>query len=102
MNCPGGMYVDHIDGNKLNNRRSNLRICTNQENCMNRKKCNNNLAGYKGVHFRKDLNKFHAQIAFNGKKIYLGIFKTAEEAHQKYCEEGRKLFGEYFNSGEVV
>lgn len=102
MNCPEGKVVDHIDGNKLDNRKSNLRICTNQENIMNQQKNKRNTSGYKGVTFRKDLNKFEAQIKLNGKRIHLGLFDDPQKAHQKYCSEGRRLHGEFFNSGQVV
>jgi len=102
MNCPEDKVVDHIDGNPLNNRRSNLRICTHQENIMNQKKHKRNTSGYKGVSFVKSRNKFQAKIMSNGKRIHLGLFDDPQKAYEKYCSEARKLHGEFFNSGQVV
>ena len=67
--------VDHIDGNRLNNDMSNLRIVTNQQNCFNRL----NIKGYEPRYGR-----FRARIDLNGKHIHLGTFDTEEEAHQAY------------------
>jgi hypothetical protein len=93
LDVPKGMYVDHIDGNTLNNLRSNLRICSNAENCRNQKIRTNNKTGYRGV--RKVKDKFIAQINKVGKATYLGQFKTIEEAVIRYNSEAVKEYGEY-------
>lgn len=87
--------VDHINGNTLDNRKSNLRICSQSENCCNRKKAKTNTSGYKGVNFKKQTGKFVARIGRNGKRLFLGYFDTAEEAHIAYCEASKSYHGEY-------
>src|ERR1019366_4495373 len=83
---PNNKYIDHINGNTLDNRRINLRICSNKDNVRNQKKSKANTSGYKGVHKlkRKLIKQFTAQICVNGKSIHLGYFSTAQEAAQAY------------------
>lgn len=93
-------FVDHIDGNGLNNQRSNLRLATNAENVRNSKRPERNKTGAKGVCVHKKFpDKFYAQITHNGKKIYLGLFDTLEEAKAAYDTKGKELRGEFFNPG---
>lgn len=80
MNCPKSLYVDHINGNRFDNRKSNLRICTNQENCFNTVKLCTNTSGYKGVNLDKSRNKWVSEIKFSGKKIFIGRYNNIEEA----------------------
>jgi HNH endonuclease len=84
MNPDSGLEVDHIDGNGLNNQKSNLRVCTHSENSKNRLINKNNKTGYKGVTWHKSHEKFQASIGHNGKQIHLGYFYTAEEASTAY------------------
>jgi len=94
MDCPDEMVVDHIDGNPLNNCRSNLRICTRRQNLFNSKKLKGSKNKYRGV--RKDHNRFHAYIkGDNEKQLYLGSFLTEEEAALKYNEVALRLRGEF-------
>ena len=94
VGAPTGVIVDHIDGDKLNNRLSNLRICTHSENMRNRKTASSNVSGLKGVEITKS-GTFRATIRAN-KVIYrLGTFATAEEAHAAYCEASAELHGEF-------
>ena len=86
--------VDHIDGNKLNNKRENLRVCSQLQNTMNRKKNTRNSTGYTGVCFNKKANKYVANLNYNHRRIYLGLFETIEEA-----VEARKK-AELFYRGE--
>ena len=82
-----GEMVDHIDHNPLNNCRSNLRLVNRAENGQNRKgKNRNNTSGFKGVTFHKDSGRWIAQKHVNGKHIHIGLFATAEEAHEAYCK----------------
>ena len=89
-----GDIVDHINGNTLDNRKSNLRICTQLENCRNVKKNKRNTSGYKGVSFSSNMGKYRAAIkATKGKKIVLGYFDDPSEAHKAYCEASKKYHG---------
>jgi hypothetical protein len=74
------LYVDHIDGNGLNNRSDNLRLATQQENQKNRKLNSNNLSGYSGVYWNKAKQKWRACIKVDGKEIHLGYFDKLEDA----------------------
>lgn len=95
----GSEYVDHIDGDPLNNRRSNLRVCTLAQNSHNAKRRKDNTSGYKGVYFDKSKKKWRAHIKLNNKRKMLGMFKTAEEAYERYCAAAKELFGEFANFG---
>lgn len=95
--CEDGMVVDHINGNGLDNRRCNLRVCSHSENMQNRKMHRNNQSGYKGIYFDPDLNgrPWRAQIRAYGRKYNLGRFDTAEEAYAAYLRAAEKLHGEF-------
>lgn len=93
MNCPKGMVVDHIDGNLLNNCRSNLRICSVLENNMNR-------SGFKGVTKLKDCNRWRARIRLKGILTCLGLYNSPEKAHNAYCIAANIHFKQFANSGE--
>lgn len=91
-----GKIVDHINRNKLDNRRSNLRVCTQSENNMNRiTNAVREVAKYKGAHWNKRANKWMACIKSNGKQIHLGYFKSEEDAANAYNYAALKYFGEY-------
>jgi hypothetical protein len=93
--CPKGMLIDHINGNTLDNRKCNLRICTHQQNMKNQKRRKNNTSGYKGVSFDKRDKVYRAHISLNMKRIYLGSFKSPEDAYAAYCEASKKYHGEF-------
>lgn len=95
INTPKGMHTDHIDGNKLNNQKSNLRICTNAENCRNSGKRKNNHSGYKGVHWFARGKKWKSCICVNYKIIHLGSFDNKIDAAVSYNEAAKKYFGEF-------
>lgn len=97
MKTPKRMETDHINGNGLDNRRENLRVCTRSENLMNQKRGINNTSGYKGVSWHKGTEKWQSKIAAKGKRIYLGLFKEKEEAHKAYCEASKRYHGEFGN-----
>jgi hypothetical protein len=85
-------HIDHINGNGLDNRRCNLRLCNNAQNSMNRKKV---LAksGYKGVY--PVGNKWQASIWLNKKKKHLGLFGDKKKAAKAYDLAAEKYFGEF-------
>lgn len=87
--------VDHIDGNGLNNQKSNLRICTHRENLRNSKLSSKNTTGFKGVYYHKPTNKFMAYIRLNYKLHYLGLYKTSEEAAKARNLKAKELHGEF-------
>lgn len=87
--------VDHINGNRLDNRRGNLRICTDAQNQRNRGKNKNNTSGFKGVTWSKNRKKWYAHIGFGGRDYFLGFYATPEAAHQAYCEAAAKHHGEF-------
>lgn len=92
-------YVDHVNGDTLDNRRSNLRLATASQNSMNRRKGTNNTSGYKGVSFIKATGKWRASIRVKGRMKYLGEFDTPKAAYEAYCEIAREVHGEFFNPG---
>lgn len=90
------IIIDHIDGDSLNNKKSNLRICTVSQNSFNKKPYSNSpIKGIKGVSFIKRINKWRAQIQANKKKIYIGVYNTHIDAAIAYNERAKELFGEY-------
>lgn len=93
MQPAAGFVVDHINGNKLDNRRSNLRVCRQQMNIANKRMSKNNTSGFKGV--RVEGAKFRAYIKVNRKQINLGIYNTAISASKAYERAARKYFGEF-------
>lgn len=98
MKPPSGMEVDHINHNKLDNRKINLRICTHSENFMNRNLQRNSTSGVRGVSWNKLVNKWQVQIAKDHKHFCLGYFLDIKEASKAYEIKARELFGEFYYS----
>jgi len=90
-----GKIVDHINGNTLDCRKENLRICTHAENIRNSKTYKTNTSGVKGVTWYKKLNKWCAQIQVDKKKINLGYFLSIKDAEKAYAEGSKKYHGEF-------
>ena len=96
MNTPKDMETDHINGNRLDNRKNNLRVCTtseNQRNSCNKRK--NNTSGFKGVHRDKDRKKWRVTIYVKKKCIYCGSFDKLDDAAKAYDKKAKELFGEF-------
>lgn len=87
--------VDHINHNTLDNRKSNLRICTNQQNCFNHRVHSNNTTGYSGINFDSEKNKYRARIFINKKGIHLGYFNGIEDAIKARRKAEHEYFKEY-------
>lgn len=93
VNAQCNDIVDHINRNKLDNRRTNLRICTASQNAMN--KCNSNGKNpYKGICQTSD-GMWQAQIYYDHEAIYLGLFSDECKAAKAYDTAARELYGEY-------
>lgn len=101
LNAQDGQFVDHFNGDKLDNRKTNIRICTGIENRRNVGIRKNNKSGYKGVFFWKARNKFTAQIWFENKKIHIGVFKSIIDAARAYNEAAVKYHGEFANLNKI-
>jgi hypothetical protein len=100
--CAGkGQEVDHIDGDGLNNQRSNLRFCTRSQNIRNARMKSNNTSGFTGVFKQKDsrgnrTKLWYAKIMTDEGRKFLGYFSTPEEASEKYQEVAKSSFGEFY------
>ena len=89
-------YVDHINGNKLDNRIQNLRVCTNAQNCQNKVSLpKNNKSGILGVRYREDRQKWYVEIQYNGIKKHIGVFNTKDAAINARIEAEKEYFGEF-------
>lgn len=100
MNTPKNLEVDHKNGNKLDNRRQNLRNCTKMQNIHNRDKSIRNTSGYKGVNWHKLSKKWICRITINGDRIYLGSFKNKKDAGTAYKIAAKKFHKEFSFKGE--
>lgn len=98
-----GFQVDHINGNGLDNRRCNLRLCTHAENQHNRRK-NQGKQGFKGIGWVKSRNLWQARIRVDGDQKHLGYFTDSKSAAQAYNDAAIKYFGEfaYLNNVSVM
>jgi hypothetical protein len=88
-------YVDHIDGNRLNNRIENLRPATVYENAQNQKLFKNNTSGVKGVSWNKLMNKWEANITYDGTRERLGWFNSIDEAKKVIDKARTTLHGDF-------
>ncbi len=95
INCPKNRKGDHINGNKLDNRKSNLRIATVSENGMNRKVSKNNKSGLKGVSFFE--GRWRAYI----QRKFLGYYSTKKEAAIAYNKAAQEFFGEFARLNKI-
>lgn len=95
MDPPDDMVIDHINGDGLDNRKSNLRICTQAENTRNHSALSNNTSGCTGVSYSKHNNKWHAYITHDNNRLTIGYYNTKEEAAEARKQAEIELFGEY-------
>jgi len=88
-------FIDHINGNKLDDRIANLRLATKSQNHANIGVRSNNTSGLKGASWSKRYSRWVAQIQFHGQHYFLGYFGTPKEAHEAYCRAAARLHGEF-------
>lgn len=93
-NTPKGFVTDHVNHNKLDNRRSNLRTATDAQNMQNRSINANNKTGYKGVHLTPS-GRYRSRIRHNKTGIHLGMFDTPRQAYLAYRRKAKELWGEF-------
>jgi hypothetical protein len=94
MLAPDGVWVDHIDGDGLNCRRSNLRLVTAWQNAINRRPQAGSASGFKGASIDKG-GRWRAGIQVRGKRLGLGCFASPEEAARAYDAAAREHYGEF-------
>lgn len=95
MNAQPCEQVDHIHHLTLDNRKSELRLCTGSQNMCNSGKHADNTSGFKGVTWHKQRQKWQARIMLNGKSKFLGYFLTPELAYAAYCKAALELHGDF-------
>ena len=87
--------IDHVNGDRLDNRFCNLRQATRTQNGRNLGMKKNNTSGYRGVTWDAQSQRWKAQITVNRKQIHIGLFDTPKEAHVAYCKAAVFYFGEF-------
>lgn len=90
-----GMVTDHINRDRLDNRRSNLRVCTRHQNLLNAGRRSDNTSGYRGVSQTTGRDTFEYNIYFKGKRSRKCGFPSALAAHEAYLLKAKELFGEF-------
>jgi len=94
VDAPGHLFVDHIDHNGLNNRRSNLRLCSIAQNNLNATSRKGS-SKYKGVHWKRKSKKWSAAIQLNRKIYHIGLFDNEIAAAKAYDKRAKQLHGEF-------
>lgn len=97
-----GLVVDHKNGNKLDNRRNNLRACTHQQNICNQKLRADSTSGFKGVSWDKKRQKWRAYIRLHGKHKSVGRYADKLEAAAAYNREAKRVYGEFARLNELA
>lgn len=95
LSVKNGMIVDHINGDSLDNRKSNLRVCRHANNMRNRKPVKGSSSRFIGVHFHIPRKKWVASLSTGNKYYYLGIFKNEEDAARARDIKATEMFGEF-------
>jgi hypothetical protein len=94
--------VDHKNSDRLDNRKSNLRVCSNAENNRNKPLHANNTSGYKGVVWHRQTQKWRAQLMVNGKPVHGGLFKSKVDAAKAYNLIAKKHFGRFAKLNKII
>lgn len=91
LNVPKKLETDHKNGDTLDNRRENLRVCTRQQNSFNKGPQINNTSGFKGVFWRGDRNKWKVKVG----RLHVGLFEDKTEAAKAYDKKAKELHGDF-------
>jgi len=91
--------LDHVNGIKSDNRLTNLREASRAENKCNTKRPATNTSGFKGVTWHIHTKRWVARLTINRRRVHLGYFSTADEAHTAYCTAAAQRYGRFFNPG---
>lgn len=97
-----GKMCDHINNNPIDNRLENLRLCSHQQNQMNKLSCARSVVPFKGVSMASGGIKYVAKICANGKHYYLGRYTNARDAALSYDDAARRLHGEFACTNESL
>lgn len=97
-----GQVVDHINGDSLDNRRKNVRGCSNRENCINSGARRNSKTGYRGVMKVKDCNRWRARLRVRGTEYDLGLFDSPEKAAMAYDAKAIEIHGPLAGTNSVL
>lgn len=100
-NTDSKLHTDHINGITLDNRKINLRICTNSQNQMNKNAQVNNKNGFKGVSYNKEKKKYEVSITANCNKIFLGRYDNIIHAAKAYNAAAIKYHGEFASLNKI-
>lgn len=95
IDAPSDMLVDHINHNRTDNRKSNLRLATHSQNNFNRRPLSGSSSKYKGVTWERSVEKWSSRISYKGSKITIGRFATEEEAARAFDLKAIELRGEW-------
>ena len=95
MDTPKGFHTDHINGDRLDNRRENLRICTPNQNQFNSRKWKKKSSKFKGVSWYKRDKCWRAYVNKNRQQFHLGYFQSEKDAGEAYNKKAKELFGKY-------
>lgn len=98
---PKNMDIDHINGNKSDNRKSNLRIATRKQNMHNSPKRKCNKSGYKGVSYDNVKKKWRSRFRYQNRELWLGYYDNKHDAARIYNFWANDLFGEYARLNEI-
>lgn len=101
-NTPEGFDTDHVNGDRLDNRKENLRTATRSQNCKNKGKSKvDSTSMFKGVMWDKKSKKWRAYIYDTGRNIYLGLFELEKDAANAYNEASKNLHGVFSIQNKV-
>lgn len=101
MKTPKGLDTDHVNSNKLDNRRKNLRVCTRSQNMANMNRTAGNKSGYKGVSWKESHKKWRANIRKGGVQVHLGYFDYPKMAAKVYNKAAVIYYGDFANLNRI-